>query len=546
MAEVYLAHDKVLNRDVALKVLRDQYASNGEFVERFRREARNAAALSHPNIVPVYDAGKAEDGTPYIAMEYMAGGTLGELIAREGTLETTMATMIAIEVARALREAHRCGVVHRDVKSHNIFLAGSPASPNAEPEGFPLGAVKVGDFGIARAAEASTMTESNLVLGTPLYLSPEQADGKFVGPTSDLYSLGVILYEMLTGRLPFDGKDSITIVMKHVSELPPSPEEVNPEVPEDMNALVLRLLSKDPEDRHEDAAELIRDLRRVQAGLPPTLPPTTLAEVPTDPEVTKGEALTIPGDQGGKLRRLWKEKTDALSAAVVYGRDEKRRLTSLWLLVVASIVILTIPLGVVGWNLIQDYAGQASITSLQDAAQVPVGTPSEKSKETDPVADGAGNAFEKEAKVRSADSPSLVKASSYNASPDTTAEQGSGPVQAVAVPAALVTQGGTSAAIPEPKASPAAPTPETDLEMPTPEADFETPKPKADLRAPTSKTDLETPSSGVPSQDIAAPVRNQKITEPEEPTTKKADTKKAKSQKAKSQKAKSQKNKNKE
>ena len=184
MAEVYLAHDKVLNRDVALKVLRDQYASNGEFVERFRREARNAAALSHPNIVPVYDAGKAEDGTPYIAMEYMAGGTLGELIAREGTLETTMATMIAIEVARALREAHRCGVVHRDVKSHNIFLAGSPASPNAEPEGFPLGAVKVGDFGIARAAEASTMTESNLVLGTPLYLSPEQANGKFVGPKS--------------------------------------------------------------------------------------------------------------------------------------------------------------------------------------------------------------------------------------------------------------------------------------------------------------------------------------------------------------------------
>jgi serine/threonine protein kinase len=466
MGHVYLARDEVLGRDVALKVLKEPYIDDELFVERFRREARNAAALSHPNIVPVYDGGKAENGTPYIAMEYMAGGTLGERIEREGQLDVPEATAITIQIARALREAHRRGVVHRDVKPHNIFLAEYPASSSAVPEGMSLGTVKVGDFGIARAAEATTMTESNLILGTPRYLSPEQAKGDPVGPKSDLYSLGVVLYHMLTGRVPFDDEDPIAITMKHVSELPPSPEEANPRIPADMNALVLRLLSKDPEDRHGDAAELIRDLKQVQTGFSTALLAAKPAEVPADSEETKGAAPLILGEQDGKLRRPWKERADIPSAAVVYSRDQKRRQISLWLLAIASVAILAILLGTVGQNLLQDYATQASVTSPQDAAQEPVDTPSETSEEAEPAAGGGGSVDEKEAKARPAGSPSQGKASSYPISLGETAKQSSEPKGVVAVPANLVTQGSTQPAPPEPAApqeTPATPTPEADL-----------------------------------------------------------------------------------
>ncbi len=509
MGHVYLAHDEVLGRDVALKMLKEPYTDDEEFVERFRREARNAAALSHPNIVPVYDGGKAEDGTPYIAMEYMAGGTLGELIAREGTLDAPEAAAIAIQVARALVEAHRRGVIHRDVKPHNVFLAESPASPSTAPEGLPLGAVKVGDFGIARAAEASTMTESNLILGTPHYLSPEQAKGEPVGPKSDLYSLGVVLYEMLTGQVPFEAEDPITIVMKHASEPPPSPKEVNPEVPEGMNALVLRLLSKDPEDRHGDAAEFIRDLSQVRAGFPTALLPAKPVGVPADPEEMKGAAPTIPGDLDGKLRRPRKERADISSAAMVYGRGEKHRRISPWVLAAASVAILAILLGMVGRNLIQNYTGQASVTSLQDTAQDPADTPHETSEETEPAAGGGGSTDEKEAKAHSGDGPSRGKGSSYTVSPSDTAEQSSESEQVVAVPAALVTRGDTAPAALQ--ATPVSPTPEADLETSTP-----------------PEAGLETSSSGEPSQHIVVTAKSQKITGPEKPSTKKAKSQRTK------------------
>jgi eukaryotic-like serine/threonine-protein kinase len=258
MGEVYLAHDGVLERDVALKILRSQYAGDEEFAERFRREARSAASLSHPNIVQIYDRGEAEDGTSYIAMEYVPGGTLKEKIGRRGPFGDRETAAVGAQIADALGAAHERGVIHRDIKPQNVLVTAS-------------GNLKVTDFGIARAASAVTSTATGAIFGTAGYISPEQALGKPVGPASDLYSLGVILYEMLTGELPFAADNSIAVCMKHVNEPPCPPMLLNPDVPEGMNALVLMLLAKHPADRYGSAMELLSDLERVRDSLPPTL-----------------------------------------------------------------------------------------------------------------------------------------------------------------------------------------------------------------------------------------------------------------------------------
>ena len=253
---MYLAHDEVLGRDVALKVLGAQYADDEGFVERFRREAKNAAALNHPNIVQIYDQGRSEDGTYYIAMEYVPGGTLKERIKREGPLDPGEAAGIASRVAEALAVAHGRSIIHRDIKPQNVLLTAA-------------GDAKVADFGIARAASSRTMTEANLVLGTASYMSPEQVRGERVGAASDLYSLGVVLYEMLTGELPYDADTPLGIAMKHLDEPPRHPREVNPAVPQALDALTAQLLAKRTEDRYAGAAELAEDLRRVRDGLRP-------------------------------------------------------------------------------------------------------------------------------------------------------------------------------------------------------------------------------------------------------------------------------------
>ena len=280
MAEVYLARDRELDRDVALKKLRQQYAHDEEVVARFEREARSAASLSHPNIVSVYDRNESEDGSHYIVMEYVSGGNLKERIRERGTLPPEEAIEIGLQVARGLGIAHARGIVHRDVKSQNVLLTGS-------------GEAKVADFGIARAVAASAVTKTGLVLGTAHYLSPEQALGHPATPRSDLYSLGVVLYEMLTGVVPHDAETQVGIVMKHISGRPLPPGDVNPEVPEGLDAVVARLLARDPEDRYRDAAELIEDLERVQRGESPAVvaarqqiprPATTLLDAREDDE----------------------------------------------------------------------------------------------------------------------------------------------------------------------------------------------------------------------------------------------------------------------
>ena len=246
MGRVFLARDRLLSREVALKVLDDRHAENPEFVERFRREAKAAASLAHPNMVTVYDAGE-DDETPYIAMEHVPGGTLKDRLQERGALPPRVVAGVTFEVANALAAAHEKGIVHRDIKPENVLVTDQ-------------GHAKVGDFGIARAATATAITETDLILGSVRYLSPEQAKGEEVGPPSDLYSLGVVLYEMLTGRVPFDEENPIATAMKHVSEEPASPRELDPTIPKAFEAITLKLLKKDPEQRYQSAKELAEDL----------------------------------------------------------------------------------------------------------------------------------------------------------------------------------------------------------------------------------------------------------------------------------------------
>jgi eukaryotic-like serine/threonine-protein kinase len=255
MATVYLAHDEVLDREVALKMLREQYAGDEEFVERFRREAQSVARLAHPNIVSIYDRGRSEDGSYYIAMEYVPRGTLKERINRDGVLDPGVAVAVALQIADALSAAHENGVIHRDIKPQNVLMT-------------KTGDVKVTDFGIARAV-SSPLTSTSAVLGTAGYMSPEQATSGPVGPASDLYSLGIVLYEMLTGALPHTADNPVAQAMMHVNEPPRSPREANPEVPEPLDAVILKLLAKDPEDRYTSAATLTEDLERVRSGISP-------------------------------------------------------------------------------------------------------------------------------------------------------------------------------------------------------------------------------------------------------------------------------------
>jgi eukaryotic-like serine/threonine-protein kinase len=252
MATVWLAEDTSLHRKVAIKVLAERYAEDEQFVERFRREAQSAAGLNHPNIVAIYDRGVAE-GTYYIAMEYLEGPTLKDVIDERGGLEPNRAIAFATQILAALRFAHNHGVVHRDIKPQNVVVSAD-------------GRLKVTDFGIARAG-ASQMTEVGSIVGTAQYLSPEQARGEVVGPPSDLYSVGVVLYEMLTGRVPFDGDSAVAIAMKHLSEEPVPPSVYAPGTPPALEQVVLRALAKDAGDRYQTAEEMSADLDRVRRGV---------------------------------------------------------------------------------------------------------------------------------------------------------------------------------------------------------------------------------------------------------------------------------------
>ena len=321
MSEVHLARDLRLHRDVAVKVLRADLARDPSFYLRFRREAQNAAALNHPAIVAVYDTGEAETAAgplPYIVMEYVDGITLRDIIHNDGPIPPRKAIEIIADACQALNFSHQHGIIHRDVKPANIMISHT-------------GAVKVMDFGIARAIADSgnSVTQTAAVIGTAQYLSPEQARGDPVDPRSDVYSLGCVLYEMITGEPPFIGDSPVAVAYQHVREDPVPPSQKHSGISPDLDAVVLKALAKNPDNRYQTAAEMRADLVRVHNGEPPEAP-----KVLTDAERTSLLASTPSAALRGQQTEMLDRQQDRDRA----GSGSVAR----WLIAVAVLAVLTV------------------------------------------------------------------------------------------------------------------------------------------------------------------------------------------------------------
>ena len=311
MADVYLCEDRILGRQVALKVLLQRYHGDATFVERFRREAKAAAGLNQANLVSIYDWGEL-DGTYYIVMEYVEGETLKDYIRRHGRLSGSEAVRVLLHLLAALEFAHRSGIVHRDIKPQNVMLDRE-------------GNVKVTDFGIARAGD-SGMTEAGSILGTAQYLAPEQAQGQQVDTRSDLYSVGIVLYEMLTGTVPFKGDSAVTVALKHVNEMAPEPAQLVPGMPYALNQIVLKAIAKAPADRYQTATQFSRDLRSAQIGWP-------IAAAAFDPGAERTSLMTAPAGATAVMAQAPLDQTTS-------DRRSKRRRWPVVLLIVLLLLVI--------------------------------------------------------------------------------------------------------------------------------------------------------------------------------------------------------------
>jgi eukaryotic-like serine/threonine-protein kinase len=323
MADVYCAEDLQLGRRVAVKLLHERFAQDGEFVERFRREASSAASLSHANIVSVYDRGEW-NGTYYIAMELLEGSSLDRIVREEAPLTPERAIELTEQVLRAARFAHKRGIVHRDLKPHNVIVDDE-------------GRVKVTDFGIARAG-SSEITQTGSIMGTARYLSPEQAQGEAIGPSSDLYAIGVLLYELLTGTVPFEGDSVVAIALRHLSEPPRPPSTLVSSISPNLDAIVLRALAKDPAQRFADADEFLaaldgerERLRAEDGSQTATLTPVMLTAGPPAPYQQPPTASTqtlVPGTAQAPEPAYW----DATATSIIGpgGIPPARRSSPVW------------------------------------------------------------------------------------------------------------------------------------------------------------------------------------------------------------------------
>lgn len=318
MADVYQAKDNLLGRTVAVKILHAQYAKDEVFIARFRQEAQAAANLNQPNIVNVYDWG-IEDSTYYLVMEYVQGRDLKDIIVQGGQLLPERAVEIGMSICLALEAAHAQGIVHRDIKPQNIIVTYDNQ-------------IKVMDFGIARTTGGSAMTQTGTIMGTAQYISPEQAQGRAADPRSDLYSLGVVLYEMLTGKVPFDGENPVSIAYKHVREDPLPPSMINPDISPGLEAVVMKALAKNPENRYQNSMEMYGDLERCLEGAPVYATPV----LPQD-EAALGATQAYPAVGGAPPR--------------------KRSLAWLWISIIVLVVLAGIGVGV--WALVGGSEGIA-------------------------------------------------------------------------------------------------------------------------------------------------------------------------------------------
>ncbi len=362
MASVYLAYDTVLDREVAVKVLADRFAADQAFVERFRREASAAAGLNHPNIVAVYDRGEAED-TYYIVMEYLSGPDLKKVIRDQGPLDPAVAVDNALQILSALTAAHAAGIIHRDIKPQNVMVGED-------------GRLRVADFGIARADADQQMTEAGSVIGTAQYLSPEQAQGEETTAASDTYAVGIVLYEMLTGRVPFDGDRPVTVAMKQINEPPVPPRVFAQDIPPALDAVVMKALSKRPEDRYWSAEEFTAALLEVRADMSGGQQSTLILTAPA--AAATGAAATMEtqalGDASGGGRA---GRGGGRGGAKKKGGGNRRAMWGIVAVIVAAIAValaLSLTRGGSDMIAVPDVAGfdaPAALKTLSDAGLKP-------------------------------------------------------------------------------------------------------------------------------------------------------------------------------
>ncbi|MHA7963641.1 Stk1 family PASTA domain-containing Ser/Thr kinase [Paenibacillus sp. CAU 1782] len=342
MALVYKAHDVLLNRNVAVKVLRQQFVNDEEFIRRFRREAQSAAALSHPNVVSIYDVGQEND-THYIVMEYVEGNNLNEIIQERAPLQVQEAVRIAAQICDALEHAHHNHIIHRDIKPHNILIGNN-------------GRVKVTDFGIARAVTSSTITHTGSVVGSVHYFSPEHAKGINTGEKSDLYSLGIVIYQMLTAKLPFLGESPISVALKHLQESFEDPRRVNPHIPQSVENIILKAMRKNPAERYATARDMLEDLDTCllpeRLNEPPIVFPTfnDLDETKVMPAIRHDDTMHRIENKQQEPRPSGGNKSSGIEASASQTEIAKKRGGWRKPLIVAGITLVLLFLLIMGFR----------------------------------------------------------------------------------------------------------------------------------------------------------------------------------------------------